>query len=534
MLSPLIGDLAVGARFLRGLPGYLRHPIDAAEARRVLDERLKNRRHDFLALARRIYGQPESPYRHLLANASCEYGDLERLVEADGIEGALTHLYRAGVYVTADEFKGRHPIRRGSTVVQPSPDAFLGAVTGRHVWVATGGSGGPATVVPIDVSFIGECAVDTCLVMDARGGGRWIKANWGVPGGGSLAKVLEFSGFGARPVRWFSQLDPAARGLHPRYRWSVRVMRWASWLAGRPLPLPLHVPVDDPQPIIRWMRTVLEAGEIPHLFTFASSAVRLCQFAFSHGLDIEGARFMLVGEPTTEARMAAIHRVGAQGLPRYATTESGPIAYGCLDPATPDDLHVLDDVHALIQPGETGAAGGVPADTVLLTSLRPTVPFVLLNTSMGDQAQLTERQCGCPLEALGWRHHLSHVRSFDRFTGSGMAVGDADVIRVLEETLPERFGGAPTHYQLWEEEAADGHPRLRLLVHPAVGDLDREALVDVFYEALGRETDTKRVMARAWRSAGLLVIERTPPIVTAGGKLLPIRRDRILTHAARR
>ena len=107
-------------------------------------------------------------------------------------------------------------------------------------------------------------------------------------------------------------------------------------------------------------------------------------------------------------------------------------------------------------------------------------------------------------------------------------------IRVLEETLPERFGGAPTQYQLWEEETANGHARLRLLVHPAVGNLDREALVDVFYEALGRETDTTRVMARAWRSASLLVIERTPPIVTAGGKLLPIRRDPRLTHAARR
>jgi hypothetical protein len=49
---------------------------------------------------------------------------------------------------------------------------------------------------------------------------------------------------------------------------------------------------------------------------------------------------------------------------------------------------------------------------------------------------------------------------------------DTDVIRVLEEELPARFGGTPTDYQLLEEEADDGQPRLQLLVHPRVGPLN--------------------------------------------------------------
>jgi hypothetical protein len=523
-LSP--GDVAVGLRLLRGLRPYLRQPITPDEARRTLAARLAGRGAAFLALARRIYRRPESVYRRLLVHAGCEYGDLERMVQADGVEGALTSLYRAGVYATTDEIKGRRPVRRGSLVLETTPASFLNPDVGGHFWVGTGGSSGATIVVPIDVAFTRDCAVDTCLVMEARGGSRWIKANWGVPGGGSLAKVLEFSGFGAPPVRWFSQLDPRSRDLHPRYRWSVRLIRTASWMAGKPLPPPQHVPVDDPLPIVVWLHEVIAGGDTPHLFTFASSAVRVCQTALAHGIDIAGARFMLVGEPTTDARLASILRVGAQGLPRYATTESGAIAYGCLTAADADDQHVVEDCHAIIQPGAPHAVERVPADGVLLTTLTPTVPLVLFNASMGDRAQVTEARCGCPLESLGWRRHLRHVRSFEKLTGSGMAISDVDAICVLEETLPARFGGTPTHYQLWEDETSDGRPRLRLLVDPGLGDVRATDVVEAFYDAVAARSDAMRVMAKAWQAAGVVVVERRPPVVTAGGKIPPICRAR--------
>src|SRR5262249_11538727 len=157
-----------------------------------------------------------------------------------------------------------------------TPASFLNPDVGGHFWVGTGGSSGATNVVPIDVAFTRDCAVDTCLVMEARGGSRWIKANWGVPGGGSLAKVLEFSAFGPPPVSCFPQVDPPSHRLHPRYRWSVRRIRTAGGLAGKPLPPPQHVPVDDPLPIVAWLHEVIASGDTPHLFTFASSAVRVC------------------------------------------------------------------------------------------------------------------------------------------------------------------------------------------------------------------------------------------------------------------
>jgi hypothetical protein len=100
-----------------------------------------------------------------------------------------------------------------------------------------------------------------------------------------------------------------------------------------------------------------------------------------------------------------------------------------------------------------------------------------------------------------------------------MAFLDADVIRVLEEVLPARFGGGPTDYQLLEGETDAGRPRLRLLVHPRLGPLDETALADAFFTAIGGGTGLERVMELQWRSADLLQIDREPPRTTRSGKI---------------
>jgi hypothetical protein len=97
---------------------------------------------------------------------------------------------------------------------------------------------------------------------------------------------------------------------------------------------------------------------------------------------------------------------------------------------------------------------------------------------------------------------------------------DTDVIRVLEEVLPARFGGGPTDYQLVEEERPDGLPSVRILVHPAVGALDVAAVATAFLGALADDSPTERVMVEEWRRAGLPRVERRAPLVTSGGKIL--------------
>ena len=515
-----LDDALVGIRVLWSLPAFLRHPLNPQEALAIVRRRLERREADFLDLVRRtIYPNRVSPYRKLLRLAGCEYGDLERLVGREGVEGALRILFCQGVYLTVDEFKGRRPVVRGSATLAANPSQLRNPYSATHMLRETSGSRGPSTPVPADLAWIRERAVNSCLRFDACGGIGWVHARWGVPGSAVL-RLLEYYCIGASSARWFSQVDPAAPGLHPRYRWSARFMHWGGLLAGVRLPRPVFVPLEDPLPVARWMAGVLREGRTPHLQTFPSSASRLCLAAMAAGIDLRGAQFTVGGEPFTAARLAVIRQAGAGATPHYGSEESGRIGNGCLAPGMPDELHLVHDLIALIQPGPDGESRGLPPDALLISSLRRTAPLILLNTSVGDQAAVAQRACGCPLERVGWATHLHSIRSFQKLTAGGMTFLDSDVIRVLEEELPARFGGGPTHYQLVEDEAADGKPLLRLLVHPTVGPIDTEAVADAFLGAIGGGSGVERVMELHWRQAGLLQVERQPPLATASGKIL--------------
>lgn len=514
-------NVMIGARFLSKLPSFLHHKISLQEARATLRRRFEQRENSFLAtLKRSVYGYPESPYWRLLKLAGCEYGDLEKSVKKEGIEAALQMLYRQGVYLTVDEFKGRQPTIRGSTTISVSHELLRNPLAAFHLPARSSGSRSSGTPVLIDLKFVKGCGVNTSLFLEARGGSRWHKATWETPGAGARFRLLKFSSFGNPPIRWFSQVDPAAPGLDSIFRWSERAMRWGSRLAGVPLPRPSYVSLGDPLPIARWMTEVLRSGDTPHLFTFPSSAVRLCLAASENGIELRDAQFLLAGEPITKARLDVIRRVGAKAVPRYGSMECGPIGYGCLAPAASDDVHLLHDLHALIQPESDEAFPRLPQNALLITSLHPASPFTLLNVSMGDQAVISKRKCGCALEELGWTTHLHNIRSYEKLTGGGMTFLDTDVIRVLEEDLPARFGGSATDYQLLEDETEDGQPVLRLLVHPKLGPLDTNAVAEVFLSAIGSGSPVERMMEFMWRDASLLRVERQTPLTTRSGKIL--------------
>ena len=302
-------------------------------------------------------------------------------------------------------------------------------------------------------------------------------------------------------------------------------MRLSALLAGiRPLQI-RHVPIDQAVKIAQWMAETRSRGETPHLHTHASSAVRICEAAGAAGLDISGAQFTAASEPMTEARMHAIRSTGAHALPQYASVETGVIGLACLDPAKVDDVHLLHDRFAVVQ---SAASNTLPADSLLLSSLRQTsAPFVLLNVSLGDQAVLENRNCGCAMERLGWHAHLHSIRSQEKLTAGGMTFLDKDVIRVLEAVLPSRFGGGPTDYQLLEEVTADGHSRLRLLVEPALGPIDSNALREAFLTAIGAGSDSEHIMSQLWSGSDILGVERLTPRKTGAGKILHVHQQHV-------
>jgi hypothetical protein len=522
MLTPrlCLDDIRNGARFVRKLPPLLRRPLDTAQAKSALARRLARREDVFLGLMQRaVYGHAESPYRTLLGLAGCEYGDLERLVRHDGVEGALGQLLRRGVYLTVEEFKGRRPARRGSAEVVITKPGLRNPASTAQIEGTTSGSRGAPTPIPIDVSYLRIWAQNLRLQLETRGGLGWAKAYWAVSSATSIAWLVCYASAGLPLARWFSPIDPRSPQVPALPRAGAWLLPWAGRLAGVRLPRAEHAPLAEPAPILRWMAEVLRAGGTPYLVGYGSALVRLCQVARDAGVVLAGARVHAVGEPLTATRLRALREAGVGASVSYGSADVGPLGYSCLAPEAPDDVHLFDDLLAVIQP-EPGPAAGPRPQSLLVTTLSEAVPLVLLNVSLGDEAIRTERRCGCPLAGLGWITHLHTIRSYEKLTAGGMTFLDADLVHVLEEILPARFGGTPVDYQLVEQESAEGQPVLRLLVHPRLGTLDASAVVATFLKALAARSDAERVMGLVWQEAGLVAVERRPPLATASGKIL--------------
>jgi hypothetical protein len=112
------------------------------------------------------------------------------------------------------------------------------------------------------------------------------------------------------------------------------------------------------------------------------------------------------------------------------------------------------------------------------------------------------------------------VRSYEKLASEGMTFVATDLGRVLEETLPARFGGSGPDYQLLEEEDAEGLVRLYLLVHPRLGPIEPAGVKRVFPGELARGGDLDRYMASMWERAETVEVRRQAPRPTGSGKVL--------------
>jgi hypothetical protein len=99
-------------RFSIALAKWARQGL-AARPYELVSKTLSERESNFLGLVKAaLFDNSASPYQPLLQYAGCEFGDLQKMVRADGVEGALEQLVKAGVYLTHDEFKGKAPVER--------------------------------------------------------------------------------------------------------------------------------------------------------------------------------------------------------------------------------------------------------------------------------------------------------------------------------------------------------------------------------------------------------------------------------------
>lgn len=145
-MPKLLSEFALFARFVGGLRGFLRRPLDAAQCRQAITHGLRERNGNFIdVLARGVFARAESPYRRLLAHAGISLEDVRDLAQRRGLEETLGVLFDAGVYLRLDEFKGRRPIRRGSLIVETAPRDFDNPLSARDVVGQSGGSRSPGT-----------------------------------------------------------------------------------------------------------------------------------------------------------------------------------------------------------------------------------------------------------------------------------------------------------------------------------------------------------------------------------------------------
>jgi len=96
-------------------------------------------------------------------------------------------------------------------------------------------------------------------------------------------------------------------------------------------------------------------------------------------------------------------------------------------------------------------------------------------------------------------------------------------VHILEQVLPARFGGTALDYQMVEEEDEVGFTCLYVYVHPRLPDIDEQQVVQVLLQALSESSPMADATRTVWQDAGTIRVRRAEPILTARGKLLPLR-----------
>lgn len=531
----ILSDIKMYGRFAWGLRGFLKHTLTLEEAKAVIKKRMEEREMNFLRLVRRgIFGYSKSPYLSLLKLAQCEMGDLENSIKMKGLEGTLLALRESGVYITFEEFKGREPIVRNGKVFPVKANDFDNPYLSHYYRGETGGTTGAGTRVDMDLDHIDAQAYFQMVALDANGLIGVPAVNWfGIlPDSTGLHSILMRTRYRYLPQKWFYPVTK--RDFRPSLK---------NWLAthftiimgrffGAPIPWPEALPLDEAVVVAKWIADTLKTHGRCLLATHVSLLMRVSLAAQEEGWDLTGATFMGGGEPPTPAKVREITRSGARYLPIYFFTEAGAVGYGCVKPADIDDLHFFKDGLALIQFPRQVPNLEMTVDAFNFTALLPTAPKVMLNVEIDDYGVFETRSCGCPLESIGYTEHVRQIRSFSKLTGEGVTLVGSEMIHILEEVLPGRFGGSPLDYQLLEEEDEKGFTRLSLIVSPRIDIHDERNIIEVVLEALSQSSVAADLARAMWNQADTFKVKRVEPAWTTRGKLMPLHLSQRLDGTA--
>ncbi|KPL21723.1 MAG: hypothetical protein AMJ93_08925 [Anaerolineae bacterium SM23_84] len=523
-MNKTLDYLRMFTQFPLVLRRFSKRRLTLGVAKDIVRRQIESREQRFLRMIERgVYAYPPSPYRALLEIAGCGFGDLQEMVQRKGLETTLRALRESGVFVTFEEFKGRKPIVRHGREIPVQMRDFDNPLARRDFAYQTGGSTGIASSVAADLDHMAARAVYQLLTLDAHGMLDAPSATWhGILPHHGVGTMLRRSCIGPLPERWFSPI-----GWRDSDHWlsySVATCYIILWmrLLGLRVPLPEIVKVDQALVVARWLADTVRAYQRCVLHTQVSRAVRVCIAAQEAGLDLTGATIKGGGEPPTPAKVQHMERAGVHYIPSYGMTEAGSIASGCARPIDGSDVHLFTDAYAMFSYPHRVEGVGVTVPAFNLTTLLPTAPKLMLNAQMDDYGIIEERNCGCELQTYGYTTHLRQIRSYSKLTGEGVSLIATEMVRILEEVLPDRFGGTPLDYQMLEQEDEQGLTRLYLVISPRVQIADESLVIKVVLNALRRSSPMADTASAVWQHAQTLQVRRLEPTWTMRGKLMPL------------
>lgn len=517
----LAGSFALAASVRR----FLSETITVERAKEEIRASVAGREDRFLGLVRaRVYARPSSPFLKLLRRCGCDYADLEHQVRRHGLEATLERLAAEGVYLTAEEAKGKKDVIRENESFRVDPRSLENTeLSADYLSQSSGTNNRPRTsVVSLDRLAIWTFTNGVLFAAHDLFSCAHAVYDAVLPSGGGLRGLMMNAKLGITTDRWFARtFGQMSLGSH-YYHFMTRLIVLAGKSAGRGLPMPEFIGVHDTGRIVDWVREESRRGKRCCITTAASSAVRIARVAAETGVSLEGTKFVASGEPLTEVKRELIERVGAIAIATYGFEDLAVrVGYGCPRPVHTDEMHVNWQGLAVIAHSRA-LPDGSDIRPLLFTSLQPLSPRFFLNVENGDYATLSQRDCGCPLEKAGFTLHIHNVRSFEKFTSEGMNYFYGDLFELFEKTLPAEFGGGPGDYQLVEEEDASGQTRLTLRVHPALGYVDEARLLARLREALAAGDRGGRFMSAVWQDSGTFRVLREPPRASLRGKILPL------------
>jgi hypothetical protein len=505
-----------------GVRDYLRQPLNPDPVS-AISLQLKDRESNWLQLVRMtVFERPDSPYSRMFRLAGCEFADLSAEVRSRGLEPTLALLRSNGVYLAHQELKGKQPIVRAGREIPSCETSFDHPFLRSGVPSRSGGSRSEGTQSVVSAA----CRVyrEGQRVLAAREFDLHnrvdIQLKPLLPGIAGLSSVLSHARIGLvdRNSRWFSFGGPWKNSFH--FRLMTHFLVALARVYGFKPPFPVSLPANDFSPVAEHIARLRSRNLASALGAFTSPAVRVAAAAREKGWDIAGTLFLVGGEPLTEAKRRLIESTGCRVYPRYHISEVGQVGYACSRMNSGNCVHLFEDSVAAINYRQKAPFTDFEDDSILFTTLLPVSPKILINADMDDAGRIEPCECDCVYGRIGLRRMISGIHSVGKLTGHGMSLAGTDVVGLLEQILPKRFGGGPTDYQLVEVDEGF-QTRIILRVRPEICEDSVETIRDFFLKEV-QTFYTGRLVSRVWRNAGALHVQKAAPLATRDGKVLSL------------